>query len=81
MDPRVARFIERHHVDAAQAARDDVRDYLGLSPEATWPHIVAACRLAAWCRDAGTRGPRDDDEDPPHPSYAAIVARLRAKGP
>ncbi len=79
MDAALARFLARHAVSEREAVERDVAELRGLGPEATWAPIDAVCRSAA---DVLSMRPDRVDalgqRDPPHPSYDAVVRRLRA---
>jgi hypothetical protein len=78
-DERLQRFLARHAVSEREAVLDDVRNYLGMSPEATWPSIRAVLALSQWQRASQPeRAALSLDRDPPHPSYEAVIARLSA---
>jgi hypothetical protein len=79
IDPKLAKFLARHAVSVKQEVEDDVAPNRGKTPEECWADVVALSRTSAWAislqpdplKIAATR-------DPPHPSYAETVRRLRA---
>jgi hypothetical protein len=77
---KVARFIAKHHVSVKEDVESEVAPYRGKSLEDTWQDIRSVCRAAAWIlakqpdRDKVVAG-----REPPHPSYRAIIARLRTR--
>ncbi len=79
MDPKLARFLARHAVSAREAVEQDVAELRGLSPEDSWRVVDSVCLSAA---DVLSMRPDRatvlSERDPPHPSYDAIMARLRA---
>ncbi|MCO5171714.1 MAG: hypothetical protein M9894_35880 [Planctomycetes bacterium] len=79
-DERLARFLERHALPEREAVRADAAPYVDLTPEERGRHLAAACRAAA---DAVRASPFREAilarRDPPHPSYAALVRRLRRR--
>lgn len=80
MRPDVARFIQTHARSARDAVLEDVAPYRGLSLEQKGRVVEAVCKAAAAILAA--RPDRDVVmalEDPPHPSYREIVARLRSR--
>ena len=80
MDPEVAAFLTRHHTSPREEVAAEVDPYRGKSPEETWPDVVAVCRAAARLLAANPERDRIVGEvDPPHPSYAAILRRLRSQ--
>lgn len=79
VDPRVLRFLARHAVGPREAVEQDVAEWRGVAPEATWPTLHAlgraAAQLLALQPDALQLAA---ERDPPHPSYADVVRRLGA---
>lgn len=82
MDPSVARFLARHAKPAREAVEADAARYRDLTPDERGRELEAACRTAARLLEG-----RPDREqvrarrDPPHPSYFAIIRRLRERRP
>lgn len=80
MDPAVARFVARHHVSRREEVEADVAEHRGRSLEESWRDVAAVCRAAAWALAAQPDRDRIVAEvDAPHPSYPAIVRKLRAR--
>jgi hypothetical protein len=80
MEPSVARFIARHHVSRRQEVEDDVAEYRDRTPAERLADVVVLCELAATL--LASRPDRDrvvGDVEPPHPTYRAIIDRLRAR--
>jgi len=78
MRPDVARFLASHSRSPRDAVLEDVAPYRGMSLEEKGRAVEAVCRSAAAILTA--RPDRDAVialRDPPHPSYAVIMARLR----
>lgn len=77
---RLARFLARHAVTTQQAVEADVAPYRGMSPADSWRVVEALSRDAALQLSTRTdRAAIAAERDPPHPSYAAIMARLRSE--
>jgi hypothetical protein len=75
---KVQRFIARHHRPILEDIERAVAPYRGMSPEDTWRAVDSVCRDAAFLLAA--HPDRDRilvERDPPHPSYAGIMKRLR----
>lgn len=75
MDPRVARFMARHHRPLREEVEAEVAPYRGRSPEETWPDVVAVCRGAA--RLLSWNPERDQVMAEVDPTYREIIRRLR----
>jgi hypothetical protein len=79
-DPRLARFIAHFAVSEQESAEKDVAELRGLTPDQTWPIIDSVCKTVA---DILSMCPDRDaallQQDPPHPSYEAVMKRLRAQ--
>lgn len=79
-DERLAKFLARHAVSEREAVLKDVADLKGVSPEASWRIIDSVCLSAA-----DILSMRPDriavmlERDPPHPSFEAVMKRLRAR--
>lgn len=80
MRPEIARFLARHSQTPEESVWDDVRPYLGMSPEEAWLHVEAAARSAALLMACNPERSRlAQHRDPPHPSYWKIMERLKAR--
>jgi hypothetical protein len=80
MKDRLAKFLARHAVSEREAVEKDVAGLVGLSQEESWRIIDSVCLSAADL--LSTRPDRLSvllDRDPPHPSFEAVMARLRAR--
>lgn len=79
MDAALARFLARHAVSEREAVDKDVSELRRLDAEASWRLIDSVCLSAA---DVLSMRPDRlavlSERDPPHPSYVAVVSRLRA---
>jgi hypothetical protein len=79
MDERLAKFLKRYAVSEREAVEKDVAELRGLTPEQTWRIIDSVCLTAA---DLLSMRPDRlqilQEKDPPHPSYEAVMKRLRA---
>jgi len=81
VDPRVLRFLARHAVSPREAVERDVAPWRGVTAEATWPTLHALGRTAATMLALQPEADRVAlvlECDPPHPSYSALIRRLRA---
>lgn len=75
---RVRRFVAKHSLPEREAVEADVAEYRGKSLEERGRDIESVCRDAAAI--LSSRPDRDRilmEDDPPHPSYFAIMERLR----
>ncbi len=79
MDAALEKFLARHAVSEREAVLKDVADLKGLSAEASWRIIDSVCLSAA---DVLSMRPDRvaalSEQDPPHPSYEAVMRRLRS---
>jgi len=79
VDAALSRFLARHSLNERESVEKDVAELRHLGPEATWRIIDSVCRSAA-----DILSMRPDrlavlrEVTPPHPSYAAVMSRLRA---
>jgi hypothetical protein len=79
-DPAVERFLARHSKPPREAVEDDVARYRGRSLEQIGEAVSACCRMAVAILDASpSREAILARHEPPHPSYRALIARLRAR--
>jgi hypothetical protein len=79
LDPALARFLARHATSAREAVERDVAELRALSPEETWRIIDSVCLSAADVLSMRPdRAAALDAQEPPHPSYEAVMRRLRA---
>lgn len=80
MRPEIARFLARHSQTHKESVWEDVRPYVGMSPEEAWLHVEAAARSAALLLACNPDRARLAQYcDPPHPSYWGIMKRLKAR--
>lgn len=79
MDATLARFLARHALSEREAVEKDVTELRGLGPADSWRLVDSVCLSAA-----DTLSMRPDraalltEREPPHPSYEAVMRRLRA---
>lgn len=80
VDPRVRRFIERAPASIATEVEAELEAARACSPADRWRQFEQLTGVLAWVGTGGTsdRARVLEWRDPPHPSYAAIVQRLRA---
>lgn len=79
LDPRVRRFLERHATDVVAEVEADVADSRASSPTERWAQLERLTGVLGWLRTSGANLPRVlEHRDPPHPSYALLIARLRS---
>lgn len=81
VDPRVRRFLERHASSIEEEVEADVADARSCSPGERWSQLERLTGVLAWLRSSGQTDLARVVEfrDPPHPSYAELIARLRAE--
>lgn len=81
VDPRVRRFIERHSASIEAEVEADVAEAWSSTPAQRWSQLERLTGAMAWLRTSGTADLARvlEHRDPPHPTYAALVARLRAE--
>lgn len=81
IDPRVQRFLERHGASIEDEVEADVADARACTPAERWAQLERLTGVLAWLRSSGQTDLARvvEHRDPPHPSYAGIVARLRAE--
>jgi len=78
MDSAVARFLQNHCSSEREAVRADVEPYLGMSLEEKGRILSEACRLAAsLLRNNPQRESLLARQEAPHPSYFALLEKLR----
>ena len=81
IDPKLAKFLARHAVSEEEAVEADVAAYRGKTPEECWRDVVSTARVAALALALQPRALRLAAlDDPPHPSYAEVMRRLRQAG-
>lgn len=79
MDAALKKFLDQHATSPREAVERDVAELRGLGPEDTWRIIDAVCLSAADVLSMrADRAAELDRRDPPHPSYEAVMRRLRA---
>lgn len=81
VDPRVRRFLERHGASIEDEVEADVTDARACTPAERWAQLERLTSVLSWLRASGQTDLARVLElrEPPHPSYAGIVARLRAE--
>jgi hypothetical protein len=79
MDAALAKFLARHAVTEREAVEKDVAELRALGPEASWRVIDSVClSVADVLSMRPDRAAVLSESEPPHPSYAAVMSRLRA---
>lgn len=79
-DPRVDAFLARFAVSERESAEADVADGMPVVVAERVERLIAACRLGVALAQASPDPERAMAwQDPPHPSYAEVMARLRQK--
>ncbi|MCW8140598.1 MAG: hypothetical protein KIT58_16990 [Planctomycetota bacterium] len=80
VDPRLRRFLAQHSVSVEAEVEADVAEARGLGPGERWRQLERLSGVLAWVGAGGAldRARVLEHRDPPHPTYAAIIARLRA---
>lgn len=79
MDAALKKFLAQHATSPREAVERDVAELRTLTPEETWAIIDAVCLSAADVLSMRPdRAAELDRRDPPHPSYEAVMRRLRA---
>lgn len=79
VDPKLARFLERNAVSIREEVEADVAPYRGKSPEECWAVTHSLARTAAWLLSLQPDPAKIvEQRDPPHPTYEAVMQRLRA---
>jgi hypothetical protein len=80
IDPAVARFLAIHSKPPREAVEEDVARWRGKSLVEIGEAVSACSRTAIRIVEASPVRDRIlANEEPPHPSYPGIIARLRSR--
>lgn len=81
-DPAVLAFVQKQLESAERSERAGMEELRRMTMEERGRMIEAVCRLASEQVKASPHGKRMLDwSDPPHPSYAEAIARIRRENP
>lgn len=83
VDPSLERFLRLHSVSIQEEVEADVAEARAMTPLERWEALVRLSKCLSWIR---TQSPEHQARvlawrDPPAPSYAQLVARLRTRPP